>query len=525
MDSYFWDTTLATEKQNGRDPRRAHQGGRSNMLLDPEIFKKDLSQALDTFDAREADRLVGQLIEQIHGGASEAGYEEAGAALDLLRRKRRFDLMDSLASAWRAVGVADPKVQRQHAQALIDQKGRLLPALGTLTVLRAEISDQLSREPGDDERGALECEDAEARGLIGRTYKQLYVDDEGPAKARPAYLRAGIDAYLDVYESDPGKPIWHGINVVALLCRAQRDGVSLDGYPDPLPVAEEILGRIEGMADRGPWEAATAMEACIALDRPVDAATWLSQYLHDFEADDDMFAYADAFELGSTLRQLEEVWNLQSDSSPGSLLLMHLKAALLGKQGGSLEMAPKEVRAARKESGFEKNFGLARFRTPKWLRMGLSRAECVAQISNPAGDGFGTGFVLAGHELHERFSGTVVLVTNSHVISADDDVHGEMEPLWPEEAHIAFEVREDDTDWVGTEVLWESAPDDLDCAIVELSNPVPIDDPYPVNQRPLATGGTERIYVVGHPKGGSLKYPFDDNHLLEMDDGTLTTDR
>ena len=491
------------------------------MLLDPEIFKKDLSQALDTFDAREADRLVGQLIEQIHGGASEAGYEEAGAVLDLLRRKRRFDLMESLASAWRAVGVADPKVQRQHAQALIDQKGRLLPALGTLTVLRAEISDQLSREPADDERGALESEDAEARGLIGRTYKQFYVDGEGPAKARPAYLRAGIDAYLDVYESDPGKPIWHGINVVALLCRAQRDGVSLDGYPDPLPVAEEILGRIEGMADRGPWEAATAMEACIALDRPVDAATWLSQYLHDFEADDDMFAYADAFELGSTLRQLEEVWNLQSDSSPGSLLLMHLKAALLGKQGGSLEMAPKEVRAARKESGFEKNFGLARFLTPKWLRMGLSRAECVAQISNPAGDGFGTGFVLAGDELHERFSGTVVLVTNSHVISADEDVHGQMEPLWPEEAHIAFEVREDDTDWVGTEVLWESPPDDLDCAIVELSNPVSIDDPYPVNQRPLATGGTERIYVVGHPKGGSLKYPFDDNHLLEMDDRLL----
>ncbi len=200
---------------------------------------------------------------------------------------------------------------------------------------------------------------------------------------------------------------------------------------------------------------------------------------------------------------------------------MHLKAALLGKQGGSLEMAPKDVRAARKESGFEKNFGLARFRTPKWLRMGLSRAECVAQISNPAGDGFGTGFILAGHELHERFSGTVVLVTNSHVISADDDVHGQMEPLWPEGAHIAFEVREDDTDWVGTEVLWESPPDDLDCAIVELSNPVPIDDPYPVNQRPLATGGTERIYVVGHPKGGSLKYPFDDNHLLEMDDRLL----
>jgi hypothetical protein len=146
--------------------------------------------------------------------------------------------------------------------------------------------------------------------------------------------------------------------------------------------------------------------------------------------------------------------------------------------------------------------------------MGLSRAECVAQISNPAGDGFGTGFVLAGDELHEHLSGTVVLVTNSHVISADEDVHGQMEPLWPEEAHIAFEVREDDTDWVGTEVLWESPPDDLDCAIVEVSNPVSIDDPYPVNQRPLATGGTERIYVVRHPKGGSLKYPFDDDRLL-----------
>ena len=497
--------------------------GRSNMSLDLRIFKRDLAQALDTFDAREASRLVGQLIDQIEAGEGASVSGDAGEILDLLRRKRRFDLMESLAKALRAAGVADAKVQRQHAQALIDQKVRLLPALGTLSVLRTEIAYQRAEALRD-----LDREDGEALGLIGRTYKQLYVNGEGPKAIRPAYLRGGIDAYLSIYEGDPEKPIWHGINVVALLCRAERDGITLGGYPDPLPIAEEILGRIEGMSAPGPWGAATAMEACIALNRTDDAVDWLGRYLSGFEASDEMFANADAFELGSTLRQLEEVWNLRSDSSPGSDLLGHLRAALLGRDGGRVGVSAEELRSARTdpgvqrveegeaESGYEKNFGLERFRTPKWLQMALSRAQCVAKISDSGGAGFGTGFVIDGGQLHESYAGTTLLVTNSHVISADEGVRWKHRPLWPHEAHVSFEMRADDREWVGTKVLRGSPPDELDFAIVELSDTVPIDDPYPVNQRALATGGTERIYIIRHPKGESLKYSFDDNHLLEM---------
>ena len=101
----------------------------------------------------------------------------------------------------------------------------------------------------------------------------------------------------------------------------------------------------------GPWEAATAIEACIALSRTDDAVDWLGRYLRGFEASDEMFGYADAFELGSTLRQLEEVWNLRSDSSPGSDLLEHLRAALLGKEGGRLEVSADEMRSARTDPG------------------------------------------------------------------------------------------------------------------------------------------------------------------------------
>src|SRR5206468_7934203 len=92
-----------------------------------------------------------------------------------------------------------PRIRRQYAQALIDQ-GILLASEPVLQALTLESLD------GDGEV-------AEAHGLLGRLYKQLYVNADSPSNP---YVRAFFDRalseYLETYRLDPPRYSWHGIN-------------------------------------------------------------------------------------------------------------------------------------------------------------------------------------------------------------------------------------------------------------------------------------------------------------------------
>ena len=170
-------------------------------------------------------------------------------------------------------------------------------------------------------------ENAEARGLIGRAHKQAYV--KAANKSRHNHLERAVEAYFEVYSSDRERYLWQGINTVACLCRAERDGIALAGYPDPRTIATEILEALEAITPRDRVECldrATAVEACIALNRLSDAKDWLAVYVTD--------PAADAFELASTMRQLTEVWQLLPGTEPGSTVLPILQSALLQREGG-----------------------------------------------------------------------------------------------------------------------------------------------------------------------------------------------
>ena len=86
--------------------------------------------------------------------------------------------------------------------------------------------------------------------------------------------------------------MWHGINAVALIRRARKDGVELDGFGDPDAIAADILKQVterdlDKKADM--WDFATAGEACVALGLKDDAIQWTQRYLRD--------TCADAFEV------------------------------------------------------------------------------------------------------------------------------------------------------------------------------------------------------------------------------------
>src|SRR4051812_6228346 len=149
--------------------------------------------------------------------------------------------MTSVAEAFIRGGQSAPQIQRQYAQSMIDQRN----LVAAQSVLKGIIADADS--PGDER--------AEARGLLGRVYKQLYIDANDSANSRQqGNLRNAIKAYYDVFKTEPKAFLWHGINAVALLARAQRDGVAVEGYPAYREIAQQIRAILDPIQPLKVWD-------------------------------------------------------------------------------------------------------------------------------------------------------------------------------------------------------------------------------------------------------------------------------
>src|SRR5215216_4992846 len=120
-------------------------------------------RALDAFDWQGAAGICNAIIDRIKKSDDKIPEMTARKLLANLRRKRRFALMRPLAEAIIESGVIAPQVRRQYAQALIDD-GHLDEAEN---VLNAIVLDPTT----------IAGEIMEARGLIGRVYKQRYVNN------------------------------------------------------------------------------------------------------------------------------------------------------------------------------------------------------------------------------------------------------------------------------------------------------------------------------------------------------------
>ncbi len=191
------------------------------------VVISQLSRALSTFDWTEVEKICDALISELN--SSEAAYpeEDAKTILGLLRRKRRFALMGRVADALLRGGQTSTQIVRQYAQAMIDQGNLAAARLMLESILRD------SKAPSGEK--------AEARGLLGRSAKQLYVDARDPSSVRQQQnLHYAIGHYYDVYKTDKENFLWHGINSAALLARAQRDGIAMRRCPACTEIASEI---------------------------------------------------------------------------------------------------------------------------------------------------------------------------------------------------------------------------------------------------------------------------------------------
>ncbi|MBM3396683.1 MAG: trypsin-like peptidase domain-containing protein [Betaproteobacteria bacterium] len=236
---------------------------------------------------------------------------------------------------------------------------------------------------------------------------------------------------------------------------------------------------------------------------------------------------ATPFHIGNTLRQLNEVWQLQSGRGRfGHLVdILQRRSAQEGQFAWSTQDMAEALSGTLDEGALEKIFGKERFLGYEKFRHALDCCESIGCVTKPTGEGFGTGSLVNGRALSAKFPDTPVFVTNAHVVHAKQEG-----ALRPTEARVRFEV------------LRRKHPDAADCTVDEVlfdSPPVPIGesgertqalDVCIVTLKGLAadakcsklTTAFERVspsshaYVIGHPDGAGLQVSLHDSQLLAI---------
>ena len=452
-------------------------------MMTPQQFLKELGAAMTEYRFRDGDALIQQI------DPAPFSLKEIRTALSLLRRKRQFASMERLASMFFMAGHPNAVIRRQWAQSLLDQN-RVTQALTALREAATKFADDPTEGP-------------ELRGLLGRAYKQLYVNEGGAAN-----LVAAIDAYRGDWLARRGDYRWQGINLVALVERARRDSVSGFVPLDAQATAKEILDDIDSRDTWGYWDYATALEASVALGDQEAALANLKKYV--------LHPDTDAFEIASTLRQLKEVWRAQ-ELPIGQQIIPVLEHALLQREGGAIE--PTMIETKKAKPAFEAVYGAQSYTSMKWMDALAARCKGVARICDRVTKTpKGTGFLLPGKLLKESWGDEPVLLTNSHVASVDPSDEA---PLRPDEAEAEF-TRIDGNPRVDFgEVLFSSPRVALDVTIVRLVAPASHGlfdfTPY-VPKISSDLEDPQRVYVIGHPNGGEMVVSMYDNSLAEHQD-------
>lgn len=462
-------------------------------------FEREIVHALRTFAFGEVNTLCTELIGSL---PRLKPFPDAAAKniLNQLRRKRRFSALERVAHAFFRNDQRSAKVQLLHVQSLLDQNA-IDEGLAALDPLLGALK-------GDD----LE----EAHGLVGRAHKQRYVNRPGAPDAARSLVRS-IDAYWARYKDDP-RLIWHGINVVALLVRAEKDQIPISSVGVSAEVvARKILERIaelESDQKLDLWGYATAMEATLALPKNErqNLFVWAQKYAG--------FDQADAFEYASTGRQLREVWQLDESAEPelAHVLMPLIQARQLQCEGGEMIVDAKVSNAQLNAGRLIHQAYLTDEQSThafEWLMRAIARGRTVARIDSKVGVHVGTGSLVEGSALSPALKGPV-LMTNAHVLC---------ESGWAEEgvnlehAHVTFTRLDGVTAPLSVEkILFRDEV--LDVCIAELGAGLPIDVACPVIGRCAELRDAEpkrsRIYIIGHPGESHLQYSFHDNHLVKF---------
>ncbi len=390
-------------------------------------------------------------------------------------------------------GSAEPEMVRRYAQALIEEKA----LSGAEQILHKLLAD-----------GAEDQVD-EATGLLGRIAKQRFVDFNNEQE-----LRKAVKWYGDAYEMPEADVVWVGTNLMALLKRAEQEGVTLPaGTPNARSVAQKVQGAVDATDPdlRTVWQRAAEVELRLA-DGDEPAAALLTKALTDAEL-------ATPFELGSLQRQLDEVWGL----APESAVRLALANSQLSMGADVETIVPAIDDLDASLATLEKVFGPEQAIRYEIVWRGLSVARFVCMITDRYGDPVGTGFLVPGDRLAEKLGPELVLVTNGHVIS-DGTFPGALRAKDAAACFTRFAGLDDDPLKIDKlDLLWTSPPKGLDASVLRLAVDADFGvEPIEVAERlPSENERDPYVYVIGHPAGRSLELSMRGNALVAVDDERL----
>jgi len=440
-------------------------------------------------------------LNRVRGRGKETEFAQARALVEELRNARQYPELILLAEAISRRFPDDARSRRLYAQGLIEQ-GMATVAVDVLNALAARL-------PKEDP------EQAEASGLLGRAYKQIFFDagDKTSDGALTA-LKQAIAIYRKAFEDNEANT-WHGVNLVALLTRARRVGVQVAEGLQPDDVARRVIDRLNAVPaeKRDEWHLPTLAEAALGLDDwdAVEAA------LKSYVADDK----AQAFQIASTLRQFTQVWDIEQIDARGSALAEILRARLLALSTGELTLSPQALQRARARPDplpgqLEAVLGPDGAKTYRWYKTGLERATAVCSIRMKLGGRIGTGWLVKAESLGRTPADELLVVTNFHVVNPQGAEKG----ITPDAAEIVFEAVDESRVYTVKEIVWCSPPARHDCTLLRLNEPVTGISPLPIAKTLPLVEETARVYIIGHPGGRDLQFSLQDNALLDHEGPT-----
>jgi V8-like Glu-specific endopeptidase len=444
-------------------------------------------------DWEQSRAYVRKLIEDAAGGGDTDFAKKVKSAAKGLRDRREFDLLDQFAEELRQRGPTDPEIVKLQAQTFID-RGKP----GTALVLLEAIanSDQF----------------VEAHGLMGRAWKQIFFDaqDKTSELAKQA-LAKSFNQYKIAYGGEPGGNVWVGLNMLALAAFANRQGIQIPLDIEIPSWADKLLKSLEALptAQQDNWYHASAAEAYLGKDDLDSAQKHIGTYVQSPDTT--------AFALAGTLRQFTDLWQLDKRGDQGMGIIQALRAALLKKTDGLLDLTPEQVSKALMGAKPPRNqleaiLGRDGLETYEWLRTGFERARAVGVIRTLADGRIGTGFLVAAKNFIPSAEAEFLVMTNAHVVS---DAPEDRPAAHAEDAQIIFEAVDKGKEYEFTEVVWRSPVPHLDCALLRLSEqpqgiePLPFDKVLPPNDF------QQRVYVIGYPGGRDLAFSLQDNLLVD----------
>ena len=455
------------------------------------------------------------------------------STMEIFRSKRLFDYLAKTADRAITRFPDDLAIKRLNAQALIDQ-GQVHAAI---TVLEGEAAacKLAASQSGADAQMSKEY--SEITGLLGRSYKQIYVDNVTSPHAPPAalatfklHLRKAIENYCLLYDPhQPGKNYWHGINLAALLRLAKTDGHAglLMPYPaisaadqTPESLAHGIIRALEAKPDTAAdaWALATLAEAYLIAGDREKAVKYVGEYVR---------AGADTFMITATVRQFEEVLRISADDAQSAEILAILKARQISMSEGRFTLNGDSLRQQQKvaesksyqrlhEQVFQETMTEgSQFVPLETLAKVVDRAAAVAAVTDERGKTWGTGFLVKGEDLRRGWGDDIFMITNAHVLSCEKMLseHTPQSPLRPTTARAVMEAGG------GALTLHNCAefqrnPATLDVTIIRVNcdkskvktlqlypagkNLVPEDPDHPT------TSNSSKVSVIGCPLGGPL---------------------